>query len=655
MKISRISKIVSLLLVLTLTGFTVAVVRSLQHLNHAFKAVEFVGQQQNQFYTRISQPVFNYLASGDATLLTDIDTNVGRAVRDIEANREVDDRLKAPFLDLLRTVQQSIVVELTSAGKLADPQILLINNEQQMSGHLQSLIDYASRAPVDAKTKQPYWELIGQTQAAVLNLSRARQSFFAAREAVSAENIQRYQRQLLALADRYKQLPLLGVMRDAANAEPDFGLGLTERVAEARDLAEEPISEIGALIRRYDIDLGSAEQFARQKAASRTQAAAQLQTLQQRFADLQTEIAGEYQYYEHILYTIVAICTAILIAICMLMIYIKRHLADVIAHISNHVDLLARGDLRGSVSLRSRIAEINLVKESLHKLQDYFESLIRHINQESSALNQYGRDILLVAASLESITADQRQATEAGAQQMTELHSSFVNVANSAADSQHATTSAHGLIDSGVAYMRHTQVQVAELAKATDETAASLEHLRRDAAGIETVLGVIQGFNDQINLLALNAAIEAARAGQYGRGFAVVADEVRKLASNTADSAEQIRGLIERLNRATETTVKLMNQQQAAAKTTAEAVDHVHQVFAGIKSSIGEVLSQSRVIAAASLQQSQVAERIANNFSHTAELAKQTTHEAQTNKLSASAISDVNQNLQNLIAQFKVA
>jgi methyl-accepting chemotaxis protein len=74
------------------------------------------------------------------------------------------------------------------------------------------------------------------------------------------------------------------------------------------------------------------------------------------------------------------------------------------------------------------------------------------------------------------------------------------------------------------------------------------QEFRSHSEVINQLADRIQEIAGTTNLLALNAAIEAARAGEHGRGFAVVADEVRNLSMQSTETAEEIRGSLEKFS-----------------------------------------------------------------------------------------------------------
>lgn len=139
--------------------------------------------------------------------------------------------------------------------------------------------------------------------------------------------------------------------------------------------------------------------------------------------------------------------------------------------------------------------------------------------------------------------------------------------------------------DSIAAKTRDSATHGAEVAR---NSAAAMEAIEATAKRVESIATVIDEIAFQTNMLALNAAVEAARAGEAGRGFAVVAQEVRALSGRVADSARDIKLLLDESNREVRRGVTLARQSGEAMGTIEQDLTEALTLIEAISEGIGE-------------------------------------------------------------------
>ena len=130
---------------------------------------------------------------------------------------------------------------------------------------------------------------------------------------------------------------------------------------------------------------------------------------------------------------------------------------------------------------------------------------------------------------------------------------------------------------------------------------ATMAAIQGGAQDIAEIVGLIDSIAFQTNILALNAAIEAARSGNHGKGFAVVAQEVRMLSQRSADSAKDIRTLIEstleRVREGSERSGEAGAAMRDILSSVSTLLDRVSDVAKATNTQAGGIDSVRRAVA----------------------------------------------------------
>jgi len=173
--------------------------------------------------------------------------------------------------------------------------------------------------------------------------------------------------------------------------------------------------------------------------------------------------------------------------------------------------------------------------------------------------------------------------------------------------------------------------------------------LGKKSQQIGSVLEIVSELAEQTNILAINATIEAAGAGEAGRRFGVVADEIRKLADRVGGSTKEIRGLIDDVRSAVNTTVMTTETGSKAVEAGADQFLRVAAAFGQISGQVSTTTEAAKEIELSTKQQATAVEQVNVAITNVSQATKETEVSTGQTLRTASELSHLSRELLRLV------
>jgi len=373
-----------------------------------------------------------------------------------------------------------------------------------------------------------------------------------------------------------------------------------------------------------------------------------------------------------------AIVLAILFAILL-----TRMIARPINQVRSKLAEISRagGDLTQRLTVHSRDEVGQLAQEfnsMMESIQGIISQVLYHAKLVATTSVELTERAVQTSKSTEEIAFAMKEIASGADMQVQSITETSVSmnqmsagVQQISANSQEvSSTSVHAteIARKGRDIIDHSMAKIETVTSTVTESAELMKQLGTRSQEISKIVDVITGIANQTNLLALNAAIEAARAAEHGRGFAVVADEVRKLAEESGRAAKQIAVMVEEIQQETNKVSAYMVNGTDQVQEGLSAAREAKEAFEKIHDAIETVTRQITEVSAATEQMAAGTEDVLNSVQTIVQIAETATDETSKAYNSAedsrslmdqivsssNAMSEMAEQLQRLVGQFKV-
>jgi methyl-accepting chemotaxis protein len=312
------------------------------------------------------------------------------------------------------------------------------------------------------------------------------------------------------------------------------------------------------------------------------------------------------------------------------------------------------GDLTRTVPVKSN-NEVGQLASAFNQMIYNLGGLVKHIQDGGVQITTSSGDMLAASEEQASGSTEQATAVTEISATIKELATTSREIAASASSVAEVAEQTLNSAHSGQATIGDSIEGMDEIRAVTQEIALKISSLGQKSQAIGSIIETIDDIADRTDLLALNTAIEAARVGEAGKGFAVLAEQIRLLSDNVVEATRKIRTVLTEIQSSINGSVMAMEDGNQKVQRGVELANQVGGSFEEILGMIENITTSTKHIMHSTRQQESASGQVDIAMKEIAEVSQQSTVNARQTEATANTLSELSQELEKAIEQFKIA